>query len=433
LGIAGAASAYVAWLGPLAAKISIGSAVTGVGLPIALIGAGITALLYKMNQKRSPSDSPEQIAQQIFQNYIDEFVDNIIQSHFMNEVRSMQERMAQDLESFFLKRFESYIPTGQTLQSLLLRCEHYLENLPDRDITKYSIAIDIPARSPTHAADHFMTGGAPLSAPYKAQELQTNWILNNRYRIEVKLGEGGMGQVYRCIDLQLPNEPIALKLLRPELAHQDSFRERFLNEINVNRMLTHEGIVRSYDTVYDSSLGLFFFTMEYIDGVTLESLLKERLAGGYEPPFGYQEAAKYLYKLCEVLDYAHKRQVIHRDLKPSNIMVTTEGKVKLMDFGIAKLLGTQKASHTGKIGTFAYMAPEQDQGGEVSEAADIFSLGVLSYQMLTGKFPSGNAPSPSTLGVVLPAKVERMIMSAMEHNIKIRPTLDMIRNALGSN
>lgn len=200
----------------------------------------------------------------------------------------------------------------------------------------------------------------------------------SHYRILEKLGEGGMGVVYKAQDIQL-QRMAALKFLPPHVASNPEEKARFIHEAQAASALNHPNISTIYG-IEDSPEGLFI-AMEYIEGKTLERMAEK------EPP-SIKKTLDIAIQGCEGLAAAHKKDIIHRDIKSENIMITKEGLVKIMDFGIAKLKGATKlTSSDSTLGTVAYMSPEQAAGEEVDQRSDIFSFGVVLYQLLTGQLP----------------------------------------------
>ncbi|MFN7962470.1 MAG: protein kinase [Thermoanaerobaculia bacterium] len=200
-----------------------------------------------------------------------------------------------------------------------------------------------------------------------------------RYRIEAEIGRGGMGVVYRGRQLSL-NRPVAIKILPPQLAADPQFRERFRQEAQVIAGLTHENIVGVYDV--EEVEGQYFIVMELLEGESLRSIRERRR-------FSPQEVVAVGFSLARALAYAHGRGIVHRDIKSQNVMLTADGRVKLTDFGIARIVGGSSVkTQTGAVlGTPEYMAPEQARNGEVSPQTDLYSLGVLLYELATGRLP----------------------------------------------
>src|SRR5215470_10676898 len=202
-------------------------------------------------------------------------------------------------------------------------------------------------------------------------------LLGGRYRIIGLLGRGGMGEVYRATDLTL-GQSVALKFLPEEAARDQRLLERFHGEVRIARMVSHANVCRVYDI--GEVEGMPFISMEYVDGEDLASLL---LRIGRLPADKALEIAR---KLCAGLAAAHDRGVIHRDLKPQNIMLNKRGEVLIMDFGLAAIAGHLSGAEV-RNGTPAYMAPEQLKGAEVTAKSDIYALGLVLYELFTGKRP----------------------------------------------
>ena len=201
----------------------------------------------------------------------------------------------------------------------------------------------------------------------------------SHYRILEKLGEGGMGVVYKAEDTKL-HRPVALKFLPPELTRDPEAKERFTHEAQAASSLDHPNIavIHEIDQMQDGSS---FICMAYYEGETL----KKKIAAG---PIRIEEAVHIAYQLAEGLQRAHEAGIVHRDIKPANVIVTKRGEVKIVDFGLAKLIGGTKITKTGRtVGTAAYMSPEQARGDPVDHQTDIWSFGVVLYEMLTGQLP----------------------------------------------
>lgn len=202
------------------------------------------------------------------------------------------------------------------------------------------------------------------------------------YTIEKTLGTGGMGTVYLAVHSQIDRKA-AIKALKPHLAQNPDIRMRFKNEASLMAKLHHPNIVDLYDYV---ELGdNLFLVMEYVQGVTLEQYTSE-ISG----PLSESQAKRVFAKILDAFAYAHQRGIIHRDIKPANIMITQMGDVKIMDFGIAKMVGNQEKHLTQagvRLGTIYYMSPEQIRAWEIDARSDIFSLGITLFESLTGKLP----------------------------------------------
>ncbi len=201
----------------------------------------------------------------------------------------------------------------------------------------------------------------------------------DRYRILEELGKGGMGTVYRALDLKL-DEEVAIKVIRPEIASDPNTVIRFGHELKLARRISHRNIGRLYELM--ESRGHHFITMEYIPGEDLRRLVKKT------KPLPVDQAVTIAAQICEGLCEAHRLGIVHRDLKPGNILIDREGRARILDFGIARSVDTEGMTRLGMtVGTPEYMSPEQVDGRETDDRADIYSLGILLYEMLTGKRP----------------------------------------------
>ncbi len=300
---------------------------------------------------------------------------------------------------------------------------------------RFCSACGAPANTDDVATLDFATATSPLpprpasassSRPSSAAEYQSEGrflpgrLIAGRYRIIALLGRGGMGEVYRADDLTL-GQPVALKFLPDEAARDQGLLERFKNEVRIARRVSHPNVCRVYD-VGDVE-GHTFFTMEYVDGEDLASLLRRI---GRLPE---DKALDIARQLCAGLAAAHAKGVLHRDLKPANIMLDGRGQVVITDFGLA---GVADQIHGAEVrsGTPAYMAPEQLAGKEVSTRSDIYSLGLVLYEVFTGKRAfSANAggdgdrtPSrPSSVVRDLNPIIERVILRCLENEPSARP------------
>ncbi len=244
--------------------------------------------------------------------------------------------------------------------------------------------------------------------------LQEGTVLAQRYEIVKVIGEGGMGSVYKAKDLEL-DRLVALKVIRPELARNTAIVDRFKQELRLSHQVTHKNVIRMYDL--GESDGIKFITMEYIEGRDLRSMMyaKTKMAP--------EETVEILKQVCRALESAHNAGIIHRDLKPQNIMVDQSGRILLMDFGLARKIADDGMTQTGAlIGTMDYMSPEQALGKELDERSDIFALGLIFYELLTGKMPF---KADSALASLIKRTQERAA-PVSSHDPAIPPTLSGI-------
>ncbi len=222
------------------------------------------------------------------------------------------------------------------------------------------------------------------------------------------LGWGGMGVVYKARQPRL-NRPVALKILSRDKEKDPHFAERFQREAQALARLNHPNIVTVYD--FGATDGLFYLLMEFVDGMNLRQLLQSGKINS-------EQALAIVPRICEALQYAHEQGIVHRDIKPENILLDKQGRVKIADFGIAKILGPERKEQplTGEkaIGTPHYMAPEQvEKPATVDHRADIYSLGVVFYEMLTGELPLGKF-SPPSQKVRIDVRLDEVVMRALE-------------------
>ncbi|MEZ5966417.1 MAG: serine/threonine-protein kinase [Planctomycetota bacterium] len=250
-------------------------------------------------------------------------------------------------------------------------------------------------------------GATEHPAPWTAPGLDTLAAVFPELLVEDLIGQGGMAAVYRAVQKKLERR-VALKVLRPDLAKEPEFVARFLREARALAQLQHPHVLTVYD--FGEREGLCYLLVEYVDGANL----RELMAMGRLSP---AEALRLVPQVCAGLQFAHEHGIVHRDVKPENVLVDRHGQVRLADFGLAKLAGGSDPSLTRSsmvFGTPHYMAPEQWRGsGTVDHRADIYSLGVLLYELLTGRLPVGTYEPPSRSAGV-PAGLDRVVHRSLE-------------------
>jgi serine/threonine protein kinase/lipopolysaccharide biosynthesis regulator YciM len=251
-------------------------------------------------------------------------------------------------------------------------------------------------------------------------ELTTGSTFAGRYQIIEELGRGGMGKVYKALDAEV-NEKIALKLIKPEIAADKKTIDRFRNELKFARKVRHKNVCQMYDL--GTAEGAYFITMEYVSGEDLKKLIRKM---GFLSP---GQAISIAKQVCDGLVEAHRLGVVHRDLKPQNIMVDERGDARIMDFGVARSIEGKSITGAGvMIGTPDYMSPEQVDGKDIDQRSDLYSLGVILYEMVTGQTPfEGDTPftigvkhksetpkNPKELNPQIPDDLSRVILRCLE-------------------
>lgn len=253
-------------------------------------------------------------------------------------------------------------------------------------------------------------------------------LLDDRYEQLELIGSGGMSVVYKSLDRKL-NRYDAIKILKDDLIADDESRERFLAESRAIAMLSHPNIVSIYDVGHSDDVGdaIEYIVMELIDGITLKQYIKKR------GQLNWKESLHFSAQIAKALAHAHEKGIIHRDIKPQNIMLLKDGTIKVADFGIAALQNSMGDSDEA-LGSVHYMAPEQSKGAAADARSDIYSLGVVMYEMLTGQYPytgetpeeiaikhiNGNPVRPRKLNKSIPVRLEKIILKAMSSDLQTR-------------
>ncbi|MBH5316754.1 Stk1 family PASTA domain-containing Ser/Thr kinase [Paenibacillus sp. GSMTC-2017] len=246
--------------------------------------------------------------------------------------------------------------------------------------------------------------------------------LGGRYEILSRIGGGGMALVYKAHDVLL-NRKVAVKVLRQQFVNDDEFIRRFRREAQSAAALSHPNVVSIYDVGQEDET--HYIVMEYIEGNNLNELIQERA------PLQAEEAVRFAVQICDALGHAHQNHIIHRDIKPHNILIGNNGRVKVTDFGIARAVTSSTITHTGSVlGSVHYFSPEHAKGINTGEKSDLYSLGIVLYQMLTGKLPflgespisvalkhlQENIEAPRSINPHIPQSVENIILKATRKN-----------------
>ena len=252
-------------------------------------------------------------------------------------------------------------------------------------------------------------------------------LLDNRYEILEMIGSGGMAVVYKARCHRL-NRLVAIKILKDDFLEDEDFRRRFHAESQAVAMLSHPNIVSVYDVSTSISMEADYIVMELIEGITLKQYMEKKGV------LNWKETLHFAMQIAKALEHAHSRGVVHRDIKPHNVMVLKNGSVKVADFGIARMMSKGDTLTKEALGSVHYISPEQAKGGRVDNRSDIYSLGVVMYEMMSGRPPyegespvsvaiahiNGGAVLPSALNPNIPGGMEQIIMKAMAHELDDR-------------
>ena len=244
--------------------------------------------------------------------------------------------------------------------------------------------------------------------------------LDGRYEIRELIGVGGMANVYKAYDV-LENRVVAVKILREEYMNNDEFMRRFRNESRAISLLDHPNIVKVYDVIFSNRIQSI--VMEYIDGITLKDYIEQ------EHVLRWKEALHFTVQILRALQHAHDKGIVHRDIKPQNIMLLSDGTIKITDFGIARFSRSSTKTITDKaIGSVHYISPEQASGAFTDARSDIYSVGVMMFEMLTGKLPfeadtlvsvavkqiQSQPALPRSINPDIPEGLQEIVMRAMQ-------------------
>src|SRR5579862_1322213 len=304
-------------------------------------------------------------------------------------------------------------------------------DIPSSSFGDSPTKVDLGPDSPTMIEGVTATPGKPAPrvqprVQKSASMLEPGQLLGQRYEILQILGEGGMGAVYKARDREL-NRMVALKVIRPELAGSQAIIDRFKQELLLATQVTHKNVIRIYDL--SEAEGMKFITMEFVEGEDLRSLMQEK------KKLAPEEAVEIMLQVCRALEAAHSAGIIHRDLKPQNIMRDKSGRILVMDFGLARTLEGDGMTQTGAlVGTMDYMSPEQALGKDLDQRSDLFTLGLIFYELLTGKMPykadsvvasllkrtQERAAPVSSHDASIPGPLSNIVGKCMEPDVKLR-------------
>ena len=250
--------------------------------------------------------------------------------------------------------------------------------------------------------------------------------LDGRYEIQEIIGVGGMAVVYKAYD-NIDDRIVAVKILKEEFLQNEEFRRRFKNESKAIAVLSHPNIVKVYDVSFGDRLQ--YIVMEYVEGITLKEYIEQQKV------INWKEAVHFVTQILRALQHAHDKGIVHRDIKPQNIMLLQNGNIKVTDFGIARFSRSETRTMTeSAIGSVHYISPEQARGEITDDKADLYSVGVVLYEMLTGQLPfqsdsavsvaimqlQSDPKSPRELNDQIPVGLEQITMKAMQKDVRDR-------------
>jgi serine/threonine protein kinase/Flp pilus assembly protein TadD len=303
---------------------------------------------------------------------------------------------------------------------MTVRCpECQTDNTDDSRYCR-NCATPLPPASGRPSSPQDLASAPTLAMPPHQDELTPGTTFAGRYLVVELLGKGGMGKVYKVLDKEI-NEKISIKVIRPEISVSQETIERFQNEMKITRRITHKNVCRIYHLEKEN--GTYYITMEYVAGENLKRIVR------MTKELSFESALEIGQQICEGLAEAHRLGIVHRDLKPQNIMIDEEGTVRIMDFGIASSIETKGITAPGMmIGTPEYMSPEQVEGTQVDQRSDIYSLGIILYEMVAGRPPfEGDTPlnlaykhrhepppDPREFNPEIPEPLTRVILKCLE-------------------
>lgn len=243
--------------------------------------------------------------------------------------------------------------------------------------------------------------------------LPEGFLVAGRYRIRSLLGKGGMGSVYLAADAVLGDEEVAIKILHPDFIHDEELMQRFLREVQLMRRVSHQNVVRTYDVGSDGNLA--YFTMEYVPGQSLEPLIRDQA-------IPRSQVASLVVQIADALEAIHQAGIVHRDLKPGNVLLLNDGTVRITDFGVARPEVSEMTAHNEILGSVCYIAPEIWLGKDPGPSVDLYSLGIILYEIATGDVPFDGGSPPELMRLHL----DRLPTAPKEINSATPPWLNSV-------